>query len=592
MTKNTIPKDDLETVTTMRSALEEIGFKSNVDVKKNGGISLRDIVWNYPLYVSKAFKFFIPFSYIFVFLVFGVLLTLFLESNIVANMFEKQRKQNTYTEGTIGAITSFNPLFLTNNYVDRAVEELVFDRFVYIDKDGNPVPGVASKWSVSDDRLHYEFTILDNKYWQNGEKLSIEDVIFTFETAISLKENYGYDSVGSSLVGMKIEKIDENRVSFKLSEVTPSFWEAISVAIVPKLRLESVDLSQLPFDMFAKYPIGSGKFKVVRTDQNAVYLEDNEYDNFSPSIKDVVFKIYPDIASLETAFRIGSLDGIGGWDKELFSFISEYSNVKEYTKREEFRVKSIFFNMRKDFLKNKDIRIAFSYLLDKDSMLELSKVNGISLKGPYSENSWAFNKGIEYYSYDTKKAEALLKKLGYVKNEESGYYESKNQEILTFTLSYFDSITNERLVGILVDLFSKEGIVLKTEKLNYNQITQEIIATRDFDLLLYEVESTVDPDQYNLWHSLKTNYPDLNLSGYSYERVDILLEDARKSFDRKMRKDKYLLFQKYLIADAPAIFLYNPTFVYFVKDNLVGLDIDHIKYSYERFHNIENWYWK
>ena len=138
----------------------------------------------------------------------------------------------------------------------------------------------------------------------------------------------------------------------------------------------------------------------------------------------------------------------------------------------------------------------------------------------------------------------------------------------------------------------QEGVILKVEKLNYTQITQEIIATRDFELLLYEIETTVDPDQYNLWHSLKSNYPDLNLSGYSYERVDILLEDARRNIDDGIRLQRYILFQKYLVADAPVVFLYQPNYVYIYDNDLQGVNLGNINFSYERFHNIQDWYWR
>ncbi len=128
--------------------------------------------------------------------------------------------------------------------------------------------------------------------------------------------------------------------------------------------------------------------------------------------------------------------------------------------------------------------------------------------------------------------------------------------------------------------------------MSYEQITQEAISTRNFEMLLYEVETSTDPDQYNLWHSLKINYPDLNLSGYEYDRVDILLEEGRQSNNRNTRKQKYDLFQKYLVADAPAIFLYTPIFEYITKDNLNGLDMESINHAYDRFHNIEEWTWK
>jgi peptide/nickel transport system substrate-binding protein len=217
-----------------------------------------------------------------------------------------------------------------------------------------------------------------------------------------------------------------------------------------------------------------------------------------------------------------------------------------------------------------------------------SNIGGVVRKGPFAESSWAFNGDIEYYNYNPELAAEYFGNLGYTRSED-GFFEADNGEILSFTLSYFDSVTNERLVSTLKELLEEEGIILKSEKLTYNQITQEIIATRDFDLLLYEVETTIDPDQYNLWHSLKSSYPDLNISGYSYERVDILLEDARKTLDREDRKEKYDLFQRYLIADAPVIFLYNPQFSYYVKNRVKGIDFSNVNYSYQRFNNIQNW---
>ena len=141
--------------------------------------------------------------------------------------------------------------------------------------------------------------------------------------------------------GLKIERTGERNLKFVLSEVTPLSGRYIDINSTED-EIGAVNLEQMPFDMFAKYPIGSGKYKVTRTEQNAVFLQDNEYDKYSPAIKEIVLKIYPDKESLETAFRIGALDGLGGWDQELFTFLGEYPNVTKYVKREDFRVKNIF----------------------------------------------------------------------------------------------------------------------------------------------------------------------------------------------------------------------------------------------------------
>ncbi len=575
---------------SMKEALLDIHEGSGQKIKEGGKkTDIRDYWWNYPKFLWKTFKNSIPFSYILLFLVVGFLLASFLQSDVVARIMDDSRVDDTFIEGSVGAISTFNPLFVSANYVDKTVQELVFEKLVYIDKNGQPLPGIASEWRFVEEDMAYEFTIKDNLYWQDGEKVTVGDVVFTFQTAKALAEDYGLDSVGISLIGVEVEEINDKTVRFVLSEPNPTFFEAISQFIVPKHRLEGERLEELPFNMFARYPIGSGRYKVIRTEQNSVYLQDNQYDAVEPAINKIILKVFPDQETLEMSFRIGALDAIGAWDNDLLSFTEEYSNLQEFKQVEEYRTKLIFFNTRKETLKERDVRIGLSYVIDRERLIRDSNIGGVVRKGPFPESSWAFNGDIEYYNYNPQLAAEYFKNLGYTKNEEGGFFEAKNGEILSFTLSYFDSVTNERLVSTLKKLLQEEGIILKSEKLAYKQITQEIIATRDFDLLLYEVETTIDPDQYNLWHSLKSSYPDLNISGYSYERVDILLEDARKTLDKKARKEKYDLFQKYLMADAPVVFLYNPQFSYYVKEKVKGIDFSDVNYSYQRFNNVQDW---
>jgi peptide/nickel transport system substrate-binding protein len=271
--------------------------------------------------------------------------------------------------------------------------------------------------------------------------------------------------------------------------------------------------------------------------------------------------------------------------------MEDYPNFGVLMKTEDFRNRILFFNTRKDTLKDKNIRIGLSYLLDKETLLSQAPLEGEIMQGPISSSSWAFNNQVDYYAYNYDKAVAYLSDAGYTKNADTGYFETSDGKILSFTLSYLDNDVNNRVVNKIVELYDREGVVIKPNKLSYNEISQQVIATRDFEILFYEVETTVDPDQYNLWHSLKVNYPDLNLSGYEYNRVDILLEDARQTNDITTRQTKYYQFQKYLMADAPAIFLYHPTFVYYFNSNLTGIDMSNINFSYERFWNIEDWKW-
>lgn len=582
---------DKKSETSMKEVLGDIA--GNVSGgKAHRRIDIREAIWNYPNFFSKLFSKFIPFSYIFVFGIVGIFLALFLQSKYFVNMVNGSGEGDTYVEGTVGAISSFNPLFTTNNYIDKSVQSLVFEKLIYIDKEGKPYPGIAKEWTSSENGKVYDFVIDDNRYWQDKTKLTVDDVVFTFNIGIKLSSDYSYDTIGTAIKDVKVEKLDERTVRFTLPEVNPTFFELVSVYIVPMDRLKDIDPRQLLFDSFTKYPIGSGKYKVVRTEDTAVYLKDNEEDSFNPQIKSLVFKIFPDMESLETSFRIGSLDAVGGWDRKLFDFVSEYGKYSMYEKKEVNRRRLLFLNTRKDSLKEKEIRQALNYMLDKDMLLNELEAGGYRAIGPIPEESWAYNSNIEDYEYNPSKAAELLGGKDYKKNENSGYYQASNGEILSFTLSYLGNETNDRLANILVDLYKKEGVIIKLERCTFARLSQEIIATRSFEILLSEVETTLDPDQYNLWHSLKSDYPNLNLSGYNYERVDILLEDARNTLDKETRKQKYFLFQKYLNADSPAIFLYSPSFVYYVRSNWKGIDLSNMNYSYDRFYGIENWKWE
>jgi peptide/nickel transport system substrate-binding protein len=145
------------------------------------------------------------------------------------------------------------------------------------------------------------------------------------------------------------------------------------------------------------------------------------------------------------------------------------------------------------------------------------------------------------------------------------------------------------LLTTLKELLNEEGVIVNLEPLNYSQLTQEILATRNFELLMYEIEVTIDPDQYNLWHSLQKEYPNLNLSGYEFSRIDILLEEGRRETEQSERKEDYEFFQKYLIQDMPAIFLYRPSYVYVVRDTVKGIQYENLVRLEDIYRDVYSW---
>ena len=98
------------------------------------------------------------------------------------------------------------------------------------------------------------------------------------------------------------------------------------------------------------------------------------------------------------------------------------------------------------------------------------------------------------------------------------------------------------------------------------------------------------PDPYPFWHSSQKVDPGLNLSEYENKDVDKLLKELRETLDETMKEQKLEKLQDVILADAPALFLYNPDYIYWISGKVQGIDTDQIIDPAKRFSNVTNWY--
>jgi peptide/nickel transport system substrate-binding protein len=353
--------------------------------------------------------------------------------------------------------------------------------------------------------------------------------------------------------------------------------------------LGEVSLQEMPFDRFSRNPVGSGPYRIYRSEPNIVYLQSSEYFTPKANISNIIVRIYSEVEKLESAFRNGLLDSAMLPSNSSTDFIDEYGSYESHELNLPYRQRMLFFNLRKEKFQNESLRRGISLLIDKEKLLDQSGIDGKVTHGPIYENNWAYSDVPDYPKYSPEEAIEVLKNAGYTKNETNGYFEDDDDKLLTFTVSYLSNDINEHLLTTLKELLNEEGVIVNLEPLNYSQLTQEILATRNFELLMYEIEVTIDPDQYNLWHSLQKEYPNLNLSGYEFSRIDILLEEGRRETEQSERKEDYEFFQKYLIQDMPAIFLYRPSYVYVVRDTVKGIQYENLVRLEDIYRDVYSW---
>src|SRR5690349_214176 len=77
-------------------------------------------------------------------------------------------------------LRSLDPIW-TTAYVTRNFGYLVYDTLFALDKNFEPQPQMVDKWTVSDDKLSYNFTLRDGLKWHDGQPVRAADCVASIE---------------------------------------------------------------------------------------------------------------------------------------------------------------------------------------------------------------------------------------------------------------------------------------------------------------------------------------------------------------------------------------------------------------------------
>ena len=183
---------------------------------------------------------------------------------------------------------------------------LVFQGLLIADENiSNVNPDLCEEYIISTDGMKYTFNLKENLIWHDGEKLTAEDVVWSIETFLKVKETNGFVKRGLlQIAGAedfekgKTEHISGivvrgNDITINLKEDDASFLAVIAqLAILPKHCLEKVSVEEFTGCDFWKMPIGSGPYKIVenRDNKEAVLVINKDYSGKAPAIKQIRYK--------------------------------------------------------------------------------------------------------------------------------------------------------------------------------------------------------------------------------------------------------------------------------------------------------------
>ena len=188
--------------------------------------------------------------------------------------------------------------------MSHVVIEQVFSTLLNLDADAKPYAGIAESWSQAEDGLSWTFKLRSGLKFHNGEALTAEDVVFSFERILDKDSGYAYRSQIETID--KVVAVDDLTVEFKLNRVTGPFEIYMAFpgsSIVPK------DLVESGHDLNAE-PVGSGPFKFVSyTPRNAIEFVKNEdyYEEGRPYFDAMTYRIISDATALSNGLKSGEI---------------------------------------------------------------------------------------------------------------------------------------------------------------------------------------------------------------------------------------------------------------------------------------------
>ena len=163
------------------------------------------------------------------------------------------------------------------------------------DKELGMENDLATEYKVSDDKLTWTVKIREDVKFTDGEPLTSEDVVYTYETA---KES------GSEIDLTMLESItavDKYTIDFKLKEPQSTFMEKLAyLGIVPK-HAHGSD--------FADTPIGSGPFKFIQWDKGQQVIAEKNKDYYGDEAGvDKLTMVFLDTDAAYAAVKSGDVD--------------------------------------------------------------------------------------------------------------------------------------------------------------------------------------------------------------------------------------------------------------------------------------------
>ena len=445
---------------------------------------------------------------------------------------------------------------IAGDSASSAIAGNIFNSLLKYDENLNYVPDLAESWEISNNQKTISFKLKKGLRWADGKPLTSADVLFTWKLITNPNTRTPYASDYQLVKKASTPDPLTFKVTYE-SSYAPALDTWASLHILPKHILKDEDINNT---FFSRKPTGSSYYKLDEwiSGQQVTLKANDKSVSGTPLIKKLISRIIPDTSSQFLELTADNIDVMNinpiqyqrvfPARKDLQQKIALYKELGNgYT--------YLGFNLKKAPFNDIRVRQALNYAIDKDEVIKGVLLGlGEAISSPYKPGTRWNNPNLSPYPYSPSKALELLADAGYIKDKNGSL--TKDGKPLKFEIITNQNKQREMTAVLIQRRLQEIGVKVSIRIIEWASFVNRFIKTGDFDVVVLGWGLSLDPDQYNIWHSSQQEPGQFNFLGYSNKTVDQLLELGRKELNPHKREKIYREFSKHLLEDSPIVYLY------------------------------------
>jgi peptide/nickel transport system substrate-binding protein len=453
-----------------------------------------------------------------------------------------------YTIASVGDVSTLDPHLLDVNHPTGSVIWSLFDSLVRRGPDGSDLPRLAVSWERPDG-LTWRFHLRRGVRFHDGSPLTAADVKFSFDRMgrspyVALQQLWPQTTLS------EVRVVDDYTVELKTAKpsVTMLYWleEAF---IASKAYYSTHDAAYVNL-----HPLGSGPYRFVSwtPGDNLTLTANPDYFGGAPALKDVVFRVVPDLAARVNGLVTGDID----LALELTPDTMAQANTAHSRGIQTLGLRKLHFGISQHStnaaLRDPRVRRALNYAIDTATMIR-TLMHGSTEPLKSVVNPPNATADITPYGYHPDRAKALLAEAGYSNGFDLDIdftpMWGQDKDVSETAARYFEA------VGIRAHLHADEWSDFRRK-----------LSDQGFNGLFYAGWAALINPPVEL--VIFTCKQEDNASGYCDPKFDELVHSASTEFDSARRRQLLDAAQKIVWDDAYWVFLWRAPLYAGVSDRI------------------------